>query len=93
MKFKGRLSKVQDHLQILWTLGRDSFLALLLEFRERSSLTVVSLVMVSSHGRKHRKVERGWLAVPALSAHSINTPACLFKQSMSLVTVYGWMWP
>ena len=67
LKFKGRLSKVQDHLQILWTLGRNSFLALLLEFREHSSLTVVSLIMVSSMvANTGRWREDGLLSLPSL---------------------------
>lgn len=66
LKFKGRLSKVQDHLQILQVLGRDSFLALLLELRERSSLKVISLVRVGSMvtntgGRR----EDGLLSLPS----------------------------
>lgn len=67
LKFKGRLSKVQDRLQILRMLGRDSFLVLLLELRERSSLKVVSLVRVGSMvantgGRR----EDGLLSLPSL---------------------------
>lgn len=67
LKFKGRLSKVQDHLQILWMLGRDSFLALLLEFRERSSLKVVSLVRVGSMvANTGGRPEDGLLSLPSL---------------------------
>lgn len=67
LKFKGRLSKVQDHLQILRILARDSFLAFLLEFRERSSLRVVSLVMVGSLvANTGRWREDGLLSLPSL---------------------------
>lgn len=67
LKFKSRLSKVQGHLQILQILAMDSFLAFLLEFREHSSLKVVSLVMVGSMvANTGRWREDGLLSLPPL---------------------------